>query len=133
MVDLSNLPDEILMIIFQKLCNVEILYSFIGVNKRFNTITCDPIFTDHLTLLQTSSDNSVCSSPDLILEKFCSQILPEIHNKIKWFSLESTSMERILLATNYPNLSKLSLYGIDVEESMSLFIGKTFTLISIIR
>ncbi|CAF4763511.1 unnamed protein product [Rotaria sp. Silwood2] len=30
-------------------------------------------------------------------------------------------MERILLATNYPNLHGLGLYGIDVEKALSLF------------
>ncbi|CAF4381930.1 unnamed protein product, partial [Rotaria sp. Silwood2] len=39
-----------------------------------------------------------------MLDRFCLQILPEIHYKIKWLDLESSSMERILLATNYPNL-----------------------------
>ncbi|CAF1622982.1 unnamed protein product [Rotaria sp. Silwood1] len=56
-----------------------------------------------------------------MLDRFCLQILPEIHHKIKWLNLELTSMEHILLATNYPNLHGLSLYGIDVEKALSLF------------
>ncbi|CAF4680198.1 unnamed protein product, partial [Rotaria sp. Silwood2] len=39
-----------------------------------------------------------------ILDRVCSQILPEIHHKINWLDLEPTSMERILLPTKFPNL-----------------------------
>jgi hypothetical protein len=36
------------------------------------------------------------------LDRFCSQILPKIHHKIKWLNLESSIMNDILLCTNYP-------------------------------
>ncbi|CAF4649203.1 unnamed protein product, partial [Rotaria sp. Silwood1] len=39
-----------------------------------------------------------------ILDRFCLQILPKIHHKIQFLNLESSSMERILLSTNCPNL-----------------------------
>jgi hypothetical protein len=122
-IKLNNLPDEILIIILKKLYNFETLYSFIGVNKRFNRIAHDSIFTNHLTLMTFLNDSTYCL-PDLILDRFCLQILPKIHHKIKWLDLESTSMERILRVTNYPNLYGLGLYGIDVENAISLFIGK---------
>ncbi|CAF5080603.1 unnamed protein product, partial [Rotaria sp. Silwood1] len=48
--------------------------------------------------------------PDPILNQFCSHILSKIHHKIKWLILESLSMARILLSTNYPNLNGLGLY-----------------------
>jgi hypothetical protein len=59
-----------------------------------------------------------------MLDRFCLQILPKIHHKIKWLNLESRSMERILLAKNYPNLNGLGLYDIDVEKALSLFNSK---------
>jgi hypothetical protein len=37
-VQLNDLPDEILMIIFTKLANAEVLCSLLGVNKRLNKI-----------------------------------------------------------------------------------------------
>ncbi|CAF2989015.1 unnamed protein product, partial [Rotaria sp. Silwood2] len=64
--------------------------------------------------------------PDPMLDRFCSQILHEIHHKIKWLNLEPTSIQRILRATNYPNLFQLGLYGIDVNEAISLCTGKHF-------
>ncbi len=123
---LNDLPDEILMTIFKKLYNPEVLYSLIGVNKRLNRIAHDPIFTGYLSLLQCCSDNLTYPLPDPMLDRFCSKILPEIGHQIKSLYLESTSMKRILLATNYPNLYDLGLCGIDVEVAISLFIGKRF-------
>ncbi|CAF4721293.1 unnamed protein product, partial [Rotaria sp. Silwood2] len=95
------------------------------VNKRLNTIAHDSTFASHLKLL-SKLDDLISPLPDPILNRFCSQILPSIHHKIKSLKLESTSMERILLATNYPNLFGLSLYGIDVEKAISLFTGRSF-------
>ena len=111
LVQLDDLPDEILMHIFKKLHNVEVLYSFIGVNKRLNEIVQDSIFTSSLTLLSHLSYDFT-------------HPLPEIHHKIKFLNLESSSMERILLATNYPNLYGLGLYKIGIEKALSLFSGK---------
>ncbi|CAF3800435.1 unnamed protein product [Rotaria sp. Silwood1] len=128
-VELNDLPDEILIIILKKLYNVQVLYSLIGVNKQLNTILHDPIFTSHLTLMRCFSDDSIDSLPDPILDRFCLQILHEIHYKIQWLNLESSSMKRILLATNYPNLFGLGLYDIEIETALSLFIGVLFTCV----
>jgi hypothetical protein len=40
--------------------------------------------------------------------------IDSIHDKIRWFDLESSSMERILLSTNYPNLYGLVLSVINI-------------------
>jgi len=117
------------MIILKKLCNVEVLYSLKGVKKRLNAIAHDPIFTNRLTLMRRVLDHRIDPLPDPILDRFCLQILPEIHHKIKWLNLESSSIERILLATNYPNLYGLGLYDIEIETALPLFIGKIFSSI----
>ncbi|CAF4173351.1 unnamed protein product [Rotaria socialis] len=119
-IELSDLPNEILMIILKKLFNVEVLYSLIGVNKRLHAIVYDPIFTNCLTLMRCVSDDSIDPLPDSILDRLCSQILPEIHHKIKCLNLESSSMKRILLATSYPNLCELGLYDSEIETVLSL-------------
>ncbi|CAF3692241.1 unnamed protein product, partial [Rotaria socialis] len=100
--------DEILIHIFKKLYNVEVLYSLMDVNQRLNRIVHDTIFTRDLCFLECLPDNKI-SSPlsDLILDRFCSEILPEIGHRIKTLHLERTSMERIIHATNYPNLNSL--------------------------
>ncbi|CAF3639507.1 unnamed protein product [Rotaria socialis] len=121
-IQLDDLCDEILIHIFKKLYNVEVLYSLMDVNQRLNRIVHDTIFTRDLCFLECLPDNKI-SSPlsDLILDRFCSEILPEIGHRIKTLHLERTSMERIIHATNYPNLNSLSLCHIDSEVAMSLF------------
>jgi hypothetical protein len=121
-VQLNDLPDEILLIIFKKLSNAEVLYSLIDVNQRLNKIVYDSIFTNHLTLLRSESD-LIYPLPNPMLDQFCSQILSSIHDKIQWFNLESSSMERILLSTNYPNLYGLALYDLEIETVKYLFTG----------
>ena len=122
---LSDLPDEILLIIFKKLTNAEVLCSLIGVNKRLNKIVHDSIFTSSVTLLRLLN-NAIYRLPCPTLDRFCSHILPEIHHKIKWLDIESSSIERVLLSTNYPNLSGLGLYNLNIQQIEELFTGKIF-------
>jgi hypothetical protein len=124
-VELNDLPDEILLIIFKELNNVEVLYSFQGVNDRLNKFIHDPIFTNRLSFIQWSSNKLINKfSSNVILDRFCLQILPEISMKIKWLDLESSSMKNILRATDYPNLYGLGLYNIRKRTARRLFMGK---------
>jgi hypothetical protein len=59
-----------------------------------------------------------------MLDRFCSQILPEIHYKINSLHLEALSMERILLAPDYPNIRHLGLYNVDEKTTQRVFTGK---------
>ncbi|CAF1085195.1 unnamed protein product [Rotaria magnacalcarata] len=63
--------------------------------------------------------------PNSMLDRLCLHILPEIHQKIQWFDLESRSMKRILLTTPYPNLYGISLYNIQTETAIGLFTDET--------
>ncbi|CAF3302933.1 unnamed protein product [Rotaria socialis] len=121
-IQLDDLPDEILLIIFNKLNKLSVLYSLAGVNKRLNVIAHSPNFTGRLNLLRCLSDHSIRLLPKRRLERFCSQMLPEIHPKIKWLNLESISIKRILLSATYPALYGLGLYVYcnDIGEAMSL-------------
>jgi hypothetical protein len=132
-VQLDDLPYEVLMYIFKKLYNHEVLYSLMGVNQRINRIAHDRIFTRHLCLLEYCRiDNSSFPLSARILNRFCSKILPEIGHQIETLYLEATSIERVLHATNYPNLNDLGLCDIDDKLAMSLFSGKKLSLIDFI-
>ncbi|CAF3184626.1 unnamed protein product [Rotaria socialis] len=127
LVQLDDLPDEVLMIILKKLDSYEVLYSLISVNKRLNTLVHDSIFTSHLTLMKRLANDSISPLSERILHRFYSQILPEIHYKIQWLNIESSSMERIL-SENYPNLHGLGLYNLEMETTTHLFAnGNIFT------
>ncbi|CAF1213438.1 unnamed protein product [Rotaria sordida] len=116
-IQLNDLPDEILMIVFKKLDNVALLYSLIDVNMRLNNIVKNSIFTNcltllrfvpsHLIVLRSLSTYFIYPLDNSTVDRFCLHILPKINEKIQWFDLESLSMERILLVTNYPNLCGL--------------------------
>ncbi|CAF1468314.1 unnamed protein product [Adineta steineri] len=122
LIQLDDLPDEILTYIFKKLYNYEVLYSLMGVNQRINRITHDRIFTRHLRLLEYCRiDDSSFPLSDPILDRFCSTILPTIGHQIETVCLEGTSMERVLHATNYLNLHNLGLCDIDDKLTRSFF------------
>ncbi|CAF3407169.1 unnamed protein product [Rotaria sp. Silwood2] len=125
-IQFNNLPDEILMIIFKKLTNMAVLYSLIDVNKRLNKIVRDTAFTNRLTLYRCATDGFIGPLPNYILDRFCLNILPEIHHKVKWLNLEPISIKHILLATNYPNLTGLALYNVPDEIVLDLLTGKIF-------
>lgn len=124
LIQLIDLPDEILVLIFKTLSNIDILYSLMGINIKLTQFLHDPIFTNYLTLFKCSSNNLIYPLDNTILDRFCLQILPEIHHKIKWLNLESLSMERILLVNVYSNLHGLGLYNIEEETFRHLFAGK---------
>jgi hypothetical protein len=122
-VQLTDLPDEILVLILKKLNNVEVLYSSIGVNIRLDQIAIDPIFTEHLALITRASNGFIASLDNSMFDRFCSEILPRIHCKIKWLTLEPSCIER-LFAFDYPNLHSLSLFNIERETAVRLFAGE---------
>ncbi|CAF1570105.1 unnamed protein product [Adineta steineri] len=124
-VQLNDLPDEILMMILKKLWNIKVLYSLIGINKKLDRIACDPVFTRYLSLVNRSSNNSVAPLTNEVLNRFCAQILPKIHHHIRRLDLESATMERILSTTNYPNLHQLGLFNLHAKTAASLFTSKT--------
>ncbi|CAF4996768.1 unnamed protein product [Rotaria sp. Silwood1] len=114
-VQLLDLPDEILIEILNKLNNIDVLCTVLGVNKRLERLARDTIFTDFLDLTTKSSLGGICSMSNIILDRFCSSILPQIHHNIKSLVLESSSIEHILIACVYPKLHKLTLYSIKPE------------------
>jgi hypothetical protein len=119
-----NLPDEILLCILKKLNTIDV-FNLFGINDRLDHLLYDEIFTSKLTLFVSSSNDEFIQPPDNnLIDRFCLQILPQIHHKIKWLNLESSSIERILLATNYPYLHGIGLYCINAETARYLFNGK---------
>ncbi|CAF3919251.1 unnamed protein product, partial [Rotaria sordida] len=121
-IELNDIPCEILLIIFQKLDNIDVLYSLHDLNKQLNKIIGDPIFTTSLNFVKWSSNKFINKlSSNVILNRFCLQILPDISIKIKWFHLESSSIKRILRAANYPNLYGLGLYNMKEKTARRLF------------
>ncbi|CAF3670733.1 unnamed protein product [Rotaria sp. Silwood1] len=113
-VNLLDLPNEILLKILKILNNIDILYSLFNIgNQRLDMILQEKTFTTSLNFVLTTSDDSVSSIADSIIDRFCISILPKINYDIKSLTLESKSMERILRVADYPNLTELKLYNVN--------------------
>ncbi|CAF4057158.1 unnamed protein product [Rotaria sordida] len=123
-VHLLDIPNEILFIILKKLENVDVLYSLLGINnKRLEIIAQEQIFTNILNFVSKSqSTDEICSISSTILDRFCISILPRIHKNIKSLIVESVSMEEILRAVNYPNLTKLKIFNFNKSIVSKYFI-----------
>jgi hypothetical protein len=107
-IGIMDLPDEMIIKIWNNLSNIDVLYSFVGVNKRFNKLVRDLVYTRSIQLTEKKSKtNKYCSLPDSTIDRYCLDILPQIHQCIECLVLEPFSMERILLASDYPRLRKL--------------------------
>ena len=124
-ISLTDFPDEILLIIFQQLNSIDVLFSFHNLCSRFNRIVRDQIFSRHLNLVK-----KICNTyhsrihSNEVLNRLCLEILPSIADQIEQLDLESSSMKAILNAAQYENLSDLSLYNLKKEEIEWLFNGK---------
>jgi hypothetical protein len=121
-VSMMDLPDEMILTIWNKLNKLDVLYSFLGVNKRFNKLVHDIVYTRSIELIKSNSKNNNCSLTGPILDRFCLHILPRIHELVECLTLESISMERILSAGVYPRLRKLTLVRVEHE-----FVSQHFT------
>jgi hypothetical protein len=116
-VHLLDLPDEILLLILNKLNNMDVLYSLLDINNgRLNILAKEKTFTNTLEFV-TIDDNS-------IIDRFCSDILPRIHQNVKCFILYPFLMECILLATDYPNLTALKISNFQREIALKYFTSK---------
>ncbi|CAF4006035.1 unnamed protein product [Adineta steineri] len=98
-VHLLDLPDEILLIILKKLGSVDVLYSLLNINKRLDQMARS---INNTKFLNFSMNN-------VQLNRFCCEILPQIHHNIVELTLDIFSMERILLACEYSNLTEIVL------------------------
>ena len=116
-VHLLDLPDEILLMILKKLNNIDVLYSLLDINNgRLNILAQQNTFTNILKFPRIYHYS--------LIDRFCIDILPRIHYNVKCFIFESVFMERILLATDYPNLTELKIFHFQQEIALNYFTSK---------
>ncbi|CAF1131836.1 unnamed protein product [Rotaria sordida] len=108
-INILDLPDEIVLAIIRKLNMINVLYSLVGVNQRFDRLVLDPLYVHHLDLTVTSLLNNNFSVGKKVLDRICEEILPRISNNIKKIILDQHSMERILPAIVFSQLYSLTL------------------------
>jgi len=131
-ISLVDLPDEMLLTIFNKLNNIDVLYSFVGVNQKLDKVACDINFTRAVDLVMISSNKDVSSRTNAILNRFYMHILPRIHKNVECLTIQAFSLERMLQASNYPNLRKLTLINLKLTMASHICKG-TLLILSILK
>lgn len=126
-ISLNDFPDELLLMIFQNLTNIDVLYSLFGVNERFTRIVRDEIFVKHLTFVeQIGKDLHRHLTSTEMLKRLCSDVLPWTANQIQRFDVELSSIKEVFHAAHYPNLISLALYDVTEGSLQSFFTGQIF-------
>ncbi|CAF3308971.1 unnamed protein product [Rotaria socialis] len=118
-INILDLPDEILFMIFKKLNSTDVLHSLVDINKQFRRLALDSLYVRDLDMTDFVTINSLydqTSSIDTkILSKIYEKILPRIHHQVHKLTIEQYSMKNILLAAIYPKLYYLSLINFQEE------------------
>ena len=127
-VHILDLPNEILYFILTKLNNIDVLYSFLNIgNQRLDNIVQHRIFTDTLNFVSISlSTDEVSSIPTTILDRFYVDILSRLYKNVTSLIVESVTMEYILRAVYYPNLTKLKIFDFNKAIVSCYFMSKIF-------
>ncbi|CAF3003260.1 unnamed protein product [Rotaria sp. Silwood2] len=107
--NILDFPDEILLCILNKLNNINILYSLVDVNQRFDRLALDSNYIRDLDFTANDKSQEYHQS----LDRFCTSILPRIHHQINKLILGQLSIERVLYVVDYPQLYSLSLVFCD--------------------
>lgn len=127
-VNILDLPHEILIIIFKKLNNLDLLSSLVGVNQKLDSLVCDINFTRAINLTTITSDGMDDSRTNAILDRFCRQILPRIQNYVTCLTVPACFSKRVLYAANCLNLSKLTLVNLEFIMALHIFNGMFLVL-----
>ena len=123
--NILDLPDEMLCAIFNKLNMVDILYSLVDVDERFDRLALNSLYVHHLNFAVTPTVKRHSSSTsDQVLNKICKTILPRICNNVYKLSVQPLSLERVLTIVHYPHLYSLSLINFSIERLLSQLTGK---------
>jgi hypothetical protein len=121
--NILDLPNEILLTIFKKLDDFDVLYSLVGINRKLDHVACDINFTRAVDLATISSNEGDDVTNNAVLDRFCMHILPRIHDKVEYLTVQACFLQRALYAGNYLNLRKLTLVNLELKMAFCIFKG----------
>jgi len=114
-----------LLAIYNKLDNMDVLYSLIGVNGKLDRLARDVTFTQSVDLVRISSNEDNDSRNKSILDRFCFDILPRIQHNIQCLTLDALSIDSVFRIGNYPKLHNLTLVNLQFEVASRIFNGRS--------
>jgi hypothetical protein len=86
--------------IFNKLNNIDVLYSLIRVNEKLDRLFRDITLTQSIDLVRISSNEHNHSKSKSIFNRFCIDILLRIEHNIECLTLYSLSIDHVLRIGN---------------------------------
>ena len=88
-IGISDILDELLILVLRKLSNFDIFYSVQCVNQRLSKLIHDAIFSNRLSSLEWVPHTFInLISDEIMLNQFCTQILPSIHHLWNIFQIQ---------------------------------------------
>ena len=126
--NLLDLPNEILLIILNKLDMVDVFYSLVGVSGRLDQLVFHPSYIRHVNM--TSIDmrsmfTHAFSIENQVLERICKNVLPRMrHQSITEVTVEQGAMDHLLQTINYSQICALSLFNCSEQAIRSYLTGK---------
>ena len=122
---MSDLPNEILFIIINKLNIGDIVYSLLDLDERFAQFVYDPIYIQNLDITDMTMNSYYKRSfsvHEQVLSRICENLLPKIRNQIKKLVIEQQSIEHIL-TFNYSQLYSLSFVDFNEDRLFHYLTG----------
>jgi hypothetical protein len=125
--NILDLPDEILLMIFNKLNGIDALYSLVDVNERFDRLVLNSLHIRTLNMTKMvikSHYDRTFSLDNNFLLKISERILPRIRHQITELIVEQNSMKHIFLTDTYPQLNSLSFVNFEEEILFQYLTGR---------
>jgi hypothetical protein len=127
-INILDLPDEMLLSIFNKLNNVDVLYSLVDVNQRFDRLVLYSLVIHDLDFTINSLLDCDFKEYSERFGQICTSILPRIHHQINKLTLGQLSIERVLYTLKFPQLHSLSLVSVEFNRLLAYIIGMLYNI-----
>ena len=105
---------------------IDVLYSLVDVNQRFNQLVFNPAYMDILDITCLKEGLFPDRIDSYVLKRVCRNVLPRINHQVNELIIDQHSIECVLHTTDYPQLRCLSLIDIDETFFFNLLRGKFF-------
>jgi len=122
-INILDLPDEILLCIFNKLHMIEMLYSLVNLNQRFDRLVLNPFYIHYLDLTVKPWFYNNSPVNNQIFDRIRTQVLPRIHDQVNKLTVEPLFMKCILDTIDYSGLNSLSLVNFQSETLLQHLTG----------